>query len=102
MERRVVELGADADERAARAEDVAQQLECRGARLEHLEQALVGVELLHADVAEQAGGAADVELRAALGEHLDERGPERLQELPLPGRQARILEAPPDQSSSRA
>ena len=51
-QRRVLELVADAHERPAWIERAAQQLEQRGALLEHLEQPAIGVELLGANVVE--------------------------------------------------
>ena len=60
---------------------------------------MTGLELLRgARVPEQPGGAADVELRPAVGEQLDERRPDPLQENTLAGRQLGIVEL----SSQRA
>ena len=77
----MLELVADADERAARLERrLAEHLEQRGALLDELEQVAVRLELLGAHLAEQVGGAADVEPllgRDELGERRPERGEER-------------------------
>ena len=63
----VLELGADADERAPRVERPAQQLEQRRTMLEDLEQPPVRRELLLAHVVEEPGGAADVEPPLVVG-----------------------------------
>src|SRR6185503_13467252 len=54
----MVELVADADERAPRLERLADQLQQRRALLERLEQPLARLELVPARLAEEAGGAA--------------------------------------------
>ena len=87
----MVELDADADERAARVERLAEHAEHRGALLEQLEQALVRLELVPSRAFEQAGRAADVQALALL-EQLRERGPQRRQESGLALGEARVLE----------
>ena len=80
-QRGMVELVADADERPARLDGrLAEHLEQRGALLDELEQVAVRLELLGAHVAEQVGGAADVQPllgRDELGERRPKRGEER-------------------------
>src|ERR671930_1443063 len=60
----MLELDADANERPARVERLAQDFEQRGALLEQLEHALVCLELVSARALQQPGGAADVEALA--------------------------------------
>ncbi len=93
VQRRVVELVPDADERPSHLRRLAEHVEQRGPLLHELEQAAVRLQLLSAHLAEQVGGAADVEplLR---GEQLREGGPERREEAALLDAQARVLEAP--------
>ena len=89
----MLEVVADADERPARLERrLAEHLEQRGALLDELEQAAVGLELLGAHLAEQVGGAADVEPLLRRDE-LGERRPERGEERALAQAEARVVEA---------
>ena len=72
-QRRMVELLADPDERTPRLERrLAEHVEQSGPLLDELEQAAVCVELLGAQVAEQVGGAADIETLLR-GDELGER-----------------------------
>src|SRR6266545_4968229 len=57
----MVELGADAHERAARIEGAPKELEQGGALFEDLQEPTVRLEFLIADVVEEAGCAADVQ-----------------------------------------
>ena len=86
---RVVEVGADPDERPLRAEARAQEVEHGSALLEHLEQAPVGPQLVGPELVQHAGRAADVE-RLLLGlEHVRERRAQPLEERPLALRERR-------------
>ena len=60
-QRRVVELGPDAHERPPGVERLADDLEQRRPLLQHLDQALVGVELLGPEILEQPRRPSDVE-----------------------------------------
>src|SRR3989442_10315084 len=92
-QRRMVELLADPHERTPRVERrLAEDLEQRSALLDELEQVPVRVELLGAQLAEQVGGAADIEALLR-GDELRERGAQRSEERQLARTQARILEA---------
>src|SRR2546423_15223828 len=59
LQRRVVQLAADADEWTLRVERLVHELEQRCPLLECLEQAAVDPELIRSDVAEEAGRATD-------------------------------------------
>ena len=76
-------------------ERVAEQPEHRRPLLEELEQPLAGVELRAARLAQQPGGAADVQLRAGVVQDLGEGGSQHREERPLAQRQRRVLEAAP-------
>ena len=71
---------------------LAHDAEQLGALLDELEQAAVRVELLGAHLAEQVGGAADVQALLR-GDELGERGPKRSEEGTLARRQPGIVEA---------
>ena len=82
------------DEGPARIERLTEDAEERGALLEQLEQALIGLELVTAGAFEQPGRAADVEALALI-EQLRERGPQSREKRGLALGQARILEPLP-------
>src|SRR5438105_3004152 len=87
----MIQLDADADERAARVERLAEHAQQGGALLEQLEQSLIGLELVAAGALEQAGRAPYVEALTLL-EQLRERGPKRREEGGFALGEARILE----------
>src|SRR6266540_5913791 len=95
VQRRVLQLGADADERPARVERLAQDLEQRCTLLEYLEQALVTLELLAPEILEQAGRAPDVEALLLGGERLGEERAQRLEKRSLARAERRLVEPPP-------
>jgi hypothetical protein len=68
----VVELGPHPDEGPAPVERLAEDLEQRRALLEHLEEALVALELFAMEVLEQAGRPADIEALLLRGQRLVE------------------------------
>ena len=92
----LLELVADARERPAHGERLREHVEQRGALLERVHQAAVGADLLRAQVVEQAGGAADVELALVLD--LVERAADRGEERALLRRQARLVEGAREQA----
>src|SRR5439155_25930601 len=96
LERRVLELAADADDGALCVERLVHELEERRTLLERLEQAPVDAKLFRTHVLEQAGGAPDVEplLRP---EQLRECRTQPSQELALARGEAGILEPPPEE-----
>ena len=98
----VVELVADADERPPRLDRLADQLRAAPPLLERLEQALAGLELVGARLAEEARGAADVEPLLLLGDEIRERRPHGLDERPLARREARVARAAAGACASRA
>ena len=85
MQAGLLELVADARERPAHAERLREHVEQRGALLERVDQAAVGADLLVAEVVEQPGGAADVELALVL--EVVERAADDRQERPLARRE---------------
>ena len=89
-----VDLGADADDGAARIEGVGEELENSSASLEHVEQVLTRFELGATRVAEQPRGAADEELRPVVCDRVDERRPQAAEECPFARGQHRVLEPP--------
>ena len=92
----MLELLADADERPRGSSGEPSTSSIAARFSTQLEQAAVRLELLGAHLAEQVGGAADVE--ALLGrDELGERGPQRGEERALARRRARILEAAAEQ-----
>src|SRR6188472_3941932 len=86
------ELGADADERAARVERLAEHTKQRRPLLEHLEQALVALELRPVQILEQAGRAAHVEALLLGGQRLVEQGPQDCEERRLAGAERGLVE----------
>src|SRR5438046_315191 len=96
----MLELRPDPHEWAPRIERLAHDLEQRGACLEDLDQALVDIELLAAEVFEEAGGSADVEALALRRERLPEERLDRLQERPLGHAETRIVEPPEEQMAA--
>ena len=92
MQLATVDLGADADDGAARIEGVGEELEHCSAPLEHVEQVLARFELGAARVAEQPRGAADEELRPVVRDRVDECRPQPSEECALARGQQRVLE----------
>ena len=90
----MVQLDADADERTARVERLAEHTEQGGALLEQLEQPLISLELVAAGALEQSGRATDVEA-LTFPEQLRERRPKRREEGGLALGEAGILEPLP-------
>ena len=95
--RHVVQLAAldlrpDANDGAMRIERVREQLQHRRAALEHIEQALAGLQLGAPCIAEQAGGAAEEQPRAVVADRVDECRPQPVEEVALSRRQRGILE----------
>src|SRR5439155_26363111 len=86
----------DPDERPPRVEGEAHQLQQSRPLLEHLQQAVVPLELLTSQVLEQARRAADVQALFFGGERLAEQGPDRAEKRVFAGAEARILEPPPE------
>ncbi len=93
----MVDLGADADERPARVERPAQDVEQRRALLEHLEQSLVALELLAPQVFEQACGTADVEALLLRRQRLVEERAQHGEEGSLVAAQRGLVEPAPQQ-----
>ena len=100
VEGRVGELVAEADERTLGRARLPEHVEQVGPALDELEQAAVRVELLRPDLAEQVGGAADVQAPFR-GLELHERRPERVEERVLGGTETGILEAPPQHAGAQ-
>src|SRR5436190_8993251 len=97
----MLELRPDSDERLTRVERLADDLEQSRPFLQDLEQALIGVELLAAQVLEQTGRAADVE-PLPLGRHrlLEQRG-DRSEEGTLAWPEPGIVEPAPQDAAAQ-
>ena len=102
LQRRMLELVADADERPPRVERLAEHVEQRRALLERHEHVPVRAELLVAHVVEQPGRAADVEPLLARDRASVNAGRKRGEERALAAREARVLEARAGAGSCRA
>src|SRR5438105_14932141 len=92
----MVELRADADKRPSWVERLADDLKQRRPLLEHLQQAVVPLELLTAQILEQARRAADVQALPFGCESLTEQGPNRTEKRVFARAEARILEPSPE------
>src|SRR5204862_426938 len=90
-QRGMLELMAHADEGPLRLRRRAEHVEHRSALHDELEEIAVRLELLRANVAEQIGGAADVEALLG-GNELGERRPQGSEKVVLTRREPRILE----------
>src|SRR5579862_5917552 len=89
----MLEVVPDADERLTRLERrLTEDVEQRRPLLDELEEVAVGLELLGADLAEEVGGAADVEPLLG-GDELREGRPKRSEKRPLARREAGLVEA---------
>src|SRR5207253_1031126 len=93
----MLELWPDPHEGLPRIERLAHDLQERGPLLQNLQQLLVDVQLLDAEVFEQPDCSPDVEALALRGERLPEERLDRLQERPLGRAEAGVVEPPKEQ-----
>ncbi len=86
------ELGTDVHDSSSRLERLAHELEHRGTSLEQLEQPHRGLELLGARLFEQAGGAADEDLRTFFRPDLEQALSDESEKRTLTGCELRRVE----------
>src|SRR3954451_16035206 len=96
VEARGLQLVAHARERAAQLERLREHVEQRGALIERVDEAAVRADLLRAEVVEEPGGAADVELALVLDGFED--AADRAEERALSRRELGRLERAPEQA----